>query len=173
MLTGSRTSLVATLIGLAVSFALLLARDYPRLLRTAAVYFCLIGTFGALVYLSSSSGTLSSAITRSNDDSDATSLNGRVYLWKTLLGYAAERPWGGYGYGSFWTPQRIEDVSKEEGWAIQQAHSAYLEQLLTLGIPGLTLYVALLCACLFRCVAHFWWHRDGYGACLLYTSRCV
>jgi len=164
VLTGSRTSLVATLIGLAVSFALLLARDYPRLLRTAAVYFCLIGTFGALVYLSSSSGTLSSAITRSNDDSDATSLNGRVYLWKTLLGYAAERPWGGYGYGSFWTPQRIEDVSKEEGWAIQQAHSAYLEQLLTLGIPGLTLYVALLCACLFRCVAHFWWHRDGYGA---------
>jgi len=76
----------------------------------------------------------------------------------------AKRPLRGYGFGGFWTAKRIEAISQDQTWAIQQSHSAYIEELLALGIPGAVLYVALLFTSLWICVGQFFRHREAYGA---------
>ena len=168
ILSGSRTCLVAVFAAIAFSSALILVRDNRRLIPAVAALLCLTAGSGALADLALSSGSarpgLIGLVQKNQDEGDPTSLNGRVDLWNHLLTYAAERPWRGYGFGSFWSPQRIEDVSAEQGWAIQQSHSAYIDELLGLGIPGALLYVALLFSSLAWCVVQFARGRDGYGA---------
>lgn len=74
------------------------------------------------------------------------SLDGRVQLWTALTPYFHQRPLSGFGYGAFWTPQRISDISASQGWGIGEAHSSYIELLLALGVPGLLLGAAALLA---------------------------
>src|SRR6202041_681484 len=50
----------------------------------------------------------------------------------------------GYGYGGFWNPAHIGEISKEEKWGIPNSHSAYLDYLLCLGIVGLLTYSLFL-----------------------------
>jgi O-antigen ligase len=86
---------------------------------------------------------------------DAETLSGRLPLWTELLGYARQRPWAGYGYDSFWTPPRIEDVSAACEWTIHVAHSAYLETLLSLGLVG-TVLLAFIVMLSLRRLATSW-----------------
>jgi O-antigen ligase len=65
-------------------------------------------------------------------------------VWQDCLeNFALKRPILGFGYTTFWTPDRITKVSDEAGWGVSAAHSAYLELLLDLGVPGVALYLAL------------------------------
>jgi exopolysaccharide production protein ExoQ len=168
VMTGSRTSLIAAVLGIAVSGCLVFARDHRHLAASAVGCLCLAFAGGLAMYAwlspQSSKPLLASMVERASDSSDTSSLNGRTSLWETLGVYIAERPWRGYGYGSFWTPQHIEDVSQEEGWAIEEAHSAYLDQLLAIGILGVVAYILLLVSCLIQCGIEFWKGRDDYGA---------
>jgi O-antigen ligase len=70
------------------------------------------------------------------------SLAGRIPLWEELLEYSAKRPWHGYGYATFWLPDRIATVTKHQQWAMSMAHSCYLETLLDVGRIGLGLLLA-------------------------------
>ena len=54
----------------------------------------------------------------------------------------ADRPWLGYGYGGFWTPQRVVEYAYIHDWEFGHAHSIYLETLLNVG--GVGLVVGLL-----------------------------
>lgn len=74
---------------------------------------------------------------------DSSTLTGRTPIWETLIGYAAARPITGYGYGSFWTPARIEVISKDQGWVVGDAHLGYLDVLLEVGVAGLLLFVLM------------------------------
>jgi O-antigen ligase len=60
--------------------------------------------------------------------------------------YAKERLWLGYGYESFWTSPRIEAISSALGWGLREAHNAYLELLLWLGVVGLVLMSLVVAA---------------------------
>jgi O-antigen ligase len=73
--------------------------------------------------------------------SNPESLTGRVPLWNELLEMSAGHRTLGYGYGGFWIPDRIDEVSKDQGWGVSAAHSAYLDMLLALGPLGVGLYV--------------------------------
>jgi exopolysaccharide production protein ExoQ len=167
LMTGSRTSIFAVLAALIFSAILVVARDYKRLLPllVPAVFLCL-GLVGLCKLSLSGSGAdpFVQAIQRPGDDNDASTFNGRLDLWRECLKFAAKRPLRGYGYGGFWSAKRIEAISHDQTWAIQQSHSAYIEELLALGITGLALYVALLFACLWMCVVQFFRRRDAYGA---------
>ncbi len=66
----------------------------------------------------------------------AESLTGRMPIWTVLSDYVAARPIVGYGYESFWTPDRIDTVSSELHWGIREAHSAYLDTILGVGLIG-------------------------------------
>jgi O-antigen ligase len=86
---------------------------------------------------------------------DTQSLTGRVPLWKELITLGARRRAVGYGYGGFWTPDRIADVSEDQGWGISASHSAYVEMLLALGPIGVALYTASLLLGIRRALGSF------------------
>ena len=67
---------------------------------------------------------------------EADTLSGRAFIWPEVLSFANERLWLGYGYEDFWTAGRIEAISAELGWGLREAHNAYLEILLALGLVG-------------------------------------
>ncbi|MEQ8836136.1 MAG: O-antigen ligase family protein, partial [Lacipirellulaceae bacterium] len=68
----------------------------------------------------------------------------RIPLWEECAGQLAERPWLGFGYKSFWTPQRILKISHHQGWSIMQAHNGYLEMALNVGLIGAGLFIAII-----------------------------
>lgn len=74
------------------------------------------------------------------------SLTGRVPIWTELLPHLAARPLVGYGYDSFWTPSRIETVSATLQWGIREAHSAYIETCLSIGLLGALLLAGSIVA---------------------------
>lgn len=76
---------------------------------------------------------------REDDVNDATSLTGRIPVWHLATHDIAEEPLLGYGYGAYWTPQRVLDYSSNCHWEPTHAHSAYLESLLNVGVIGLML----------------------------------
>jgi exopolysaccharide production protein ExoQ len=80
---------------------------------------------------------------RDQDEEDIASLTGRLPIWREVLRDVAAEPLLGYGYGAFWTPQRVLHYSYVRGWEFTHAHSAYLETLLNVGGVGLVLGLAV------------------------------
>ena len=167
-LTRSRTSLLAVAGALAFSLLIVILRDYKRIVPVAIACFCLFVAGGTLMNLAFSADSIKSpvaaALHRKDDEGGPTTLSGRVDLWKSLVPYFRAQPILGYGFDSFWTPTRIEDVSKDQEWIIGQAHSGYFDMLLSLGIPGAVFYSTLLVYCIGWSTYQFYRGRDTYGA---------
>lgn len=90
----------------------------------------------------------------------AASLTGRLPIWTALSDSAAQRPLLGYGYDSYWTPDRIDSVSAEVQWGLKEAHNAYLETVLAVGLIGAALLIAIVLNVLYRsCVQYL---RTGH-----------
>jgi O-antigen ligase len=77
---------------------------------------------------------------------DTESFSGRTTIWPVVTYYIDRQYWLGYGYESFWTPSIIEDVTAECQWPIREAHSAYLDMMLSLGLIGVLLYCGTVIA---------------------------
>jgi exopolysaccharide production protein ExoQ len=77
-----------------------------------------------------------------SDVENTSSLSNRAPLWTELVESAEARPLLGYGYGGYWTPQRLERVSLDQGWIVPHAHNTYLDEMLALGLVGVLLYAA-------------------------------
>jgi O-antigen ligase len=74
---------------------------------------------------------------------DAT-FTGRTEIWELALQYIARRPLTGYGYSAFWgTPQVVYGAGENQSWvnAASDAHNAYVNLALGIGLPGLVLVV--------------------------------
>jgi O-antigen ligase len=92
---------------------------------------------------------------RDQGSDDITSLTGRIPIWDEVIYDIANRPLGGYGYGSFWTPQRVLSYSYIHEWEFTHAHSAYFETLLNVGVVGLGLGLLLVMTALWSAVQHY------------------
>ncbi len=142
----SATSLVVTLL-LGAAYVLVGGGGLPRLARAAIVSFmsaaaALLGLW-LLLFPEHAVALLGRDLT----------LTGRLPLWEHVLGVIAERPWLGWGFHAVWAlPGFADYVLWTLGWAAPNAHSGYLEVLMGLGVPGLTLTVALLGLALTRAV---------------------
>ena len=70
------------------------------------------------------------------------SLTGRVPLWEAILPEIARAPLVGHGYAGFWdaSSPTVQMIWRYAGWEAPDAHSAYLDILLQLGVVGLALY---------------------------------
>lgn len=68
---------------------------------------------------------------------ESDTLSGRAFIWPEVMYFASQRLLLGYGYESFWTPANIDTISSNLGWGLREAHNAYLEALLSLGVTGL------------------------------------
>jgi O-antigen ligase len=103
-------------------------------------------------------------------DSNVADLTGRLPLWNDLLASVEERPVFGHGYGGFWIPQNIDELIRSQGWVVTSAHSAYLECLLDIGVPGLLFYVFMIVGALAAAVVRFKRTSEpvwGFVACLM------
>ena len=81
-------------------------------------------------------------------------LTGRTELWEELLTYIGQRPLLGYGYGSFWSPDRIEDISATLYWGMTSAHSAYFETILNVGLIGALLLLLIVVVGVWQAASH-------------------
>ena len=151
LLTKSRTAILSATFALLLSYGLVAFRG----LRLGA-YLYGIALFGGALFVSQELHLFSLQNAVSLGREDATSneaLNGRTPLWIELYDdYVDRSPLIGYGYGAFWTPKKITQISEDQGWPIAAAHSIYLDALLALGYLGASLYVLTLISLLIRAV---------------------
>ena len=141
-LTRSRAS-IASLLCAALVYGWLRSRRANINVALAAGAI-LAAALALALLLNSFSPFLLRSLQLGREDADVATLTGRMQLWTALLDEAARRPFLGHGYGAFWTDARILQVSHSIGWMASNAHSAYLDVLLHLGIVGLLCYVLVL-----------------------------
>jgi O-antigen ligase len=134
LLSTSKTSLVALIIGLAgLAFVLLVRRGGA--VAVLGVYGAVVGAIG-----------LGAAIWLTPDvflnllGKDAT-LTGRTKIWAAVIHAIQLRPWLGYGYGAVWTETDLwgplNKIMHEAGFKPEHAHNSWLEQWLGMGLFGL------------------------------------
>jgi exopolysaccharide production protein ExoQ len=114
-----------------------------RLLAYAGLIVCT----GCLIYFIAGDtvySLLQTSISLGRDTSSASTFTGRLPVWKEGLKYFWEQPLIGYGYDSFWTPQRFLKVAQASEFAVADFHNGYLNLLIGLGIPGLTVGILIL-----------------------------
>jgi exopolysaccharide production protein ExoQ len=169
-LTKSRTCLISALASLAFYFTLTSARVRYWLLivltagAVAAIPIVLLDT-GATARISHVL-----LLGRPEDVSTVATLTGRTELWQELVPYVYERPLFGFGYGCFWTPQRLTQLTRRQGWVFGSAHSEYIEIVLSVGVLGLAAYCLTGLAVLWRLTTGYW--RTGadsfaFGAAMI------
>jgi O-antigen ligase len=142
LLTGSRTALTGMLLSYAAYW--LLVAPASRLQARAVI----ISVAAGVLLFAIGTGMLrfsTDALAMGRVDHDPSSLTGRVPLWQDLLEHDVPRhPLVGHGYGSFWTIERMDEVSKSQGWRVPTAHSSYLDLVLTVGSIGAALCLSAM-----------------------------
>jgi O-antigen ligase len=170
LLTDSRTSLLALAVSIAFSLAIIGLRFRTKAtltLITLLAFTCLAGLAVVLVEDSGGTRTLSTEISNvvraDRDVGDVSDLTGRTVVWDACLRLARNHIVLGFGYGGFWTSKGIAAISDDVNWPVTHSHSAYLDQLLALGIPGISLYTLLLLTSFVVSVTRFIRLDDVYG----------
>lgn len=150
VLTKSRTAFAGALLALVVYCILYLPKSKVFLYASAAI------STACLFFLTLGHNFLSFAsfaILLGRSDLSATqTLSGRIPLWTQLLPYIWERPFLGYGFGGFWTSDRVIDISGQVGWGVPGAHNGFIDIILGIGILGVACYMGILLVALKRLI---------------------
>lgn len=154
LLTKSATSLAAAVIGVAGLVAIHLAGAGPR--RLIAGIWALVSAGGAAVFLLIHRPDILLGLL----GRDAT-LTGRSFIWEALIRRAQERPWFGWGYASWWSPENPHRpwLYKELDFEVFSAHNSVLEIVLGIGLAGLALMIIALAMLLLAGLMRL--HRPG------------
>jgi O-antigen ligase len=150
-LTRSATVTVALVaVGIALGFALWTRSRtplgtpaksrWPVYLTAAAAVTATLAALGAF------SPFLLSLLGRSED------LTGRFDIWASVTALASQRPAFGWGWVSYWVPwvEPFNDLAVRKGVTYLQAHNAWLDVWLQLGVAGLVVFGALVLGTLGR-----------------------
>jgi len=168
-LTHSRTAELSLLVALGCgAFYTMPRRQIVALALPVLAAACIIALWGTDV-LDVVRHTL--VMGRAQSTAQLTTLTGRTQLWAELLTYARNRPMLGYGFGAFWNAGNSADVSLAVNWVVPNAHDAYLDVVLGLGVVGLMLFVTAFVAGVAHAVRQLRANRDSVEAlftlCLL------
>jgi O-antigen ligase len=145
-LTRSSTVLVAAAAVAVVGLYIALVRRIPPGRRlgwfVGGGVIAAAGIAGVLVFR----GPLLALLGKSPD------LTNRLGIWDTVIGLANERPAAGWGWISYWAPwvDPYRDLVVIRGVHYYQAHNAWLDIYLQLGIIGLVVFGALVLSTLLR-----------------------
>ena len=137
ILTGSRGGALAC--GVAVAFQVFLVTPASQRIAWGLLAGFLIGTGLLFLALDPSSGSRLEKLAkmgRSDALADPKSLTGRIPIWFEMIEGIQARPVIGHGFSAYWTPDRIRRLSYIHDWDFNNAHSSYLEILLSVGIVG-------------------------------------
>ncbi len=79
-------------------------------------------------------------------------LTGRLDIWNSVIGLALERPWFGWGWVGYWNPwvEPFDDLAVRKGVTYLQAHDAWLDVWMQLGIVGLVAFASIVIGALWR-----------------------
>jgi O-antigen ligase len=79
-------------------------------------------------------------------------LTNRLDIWDTVIGLANQRPVAGWGWTGYWAPwvQPYQDLVVIKGVHYYQAHNAWIDIYLQLGIIGLIVFGALVLSVVVR-----------------------
>ena len=139
LLSTSKTSLVAMLLGMGAMVFIALVRRGPAMAVGMSYAAVVVIFVGAAVVLFASS-LLFAVLGK-----DAT-LTGRTLIWDAVMNQIEHRPWLGYGYGTVWTDKGVWGplpwIVQEAGFKPQHAHNSWIEQWLWLGLVGLGTWIA-------------------------------
>ncbi len=132
----------------------------PGLRRLWAVYIAVAVALAGAAFLFFFFADLTGAVGK-----DAT-LTGRIPIWTRLLQFALTRPLGGYGYAAFFVLGNpdVEDVWRQGGWVMWDAHNTIIGILLDFGIPGLVLSAWILFALIRNSLAALSADSASWGA---------
>ena len=151
--TRSRTALAATLAAGGVFTLLRLPPTRGVLLTSAmAAVVCL----GTILFQSGLLGPVWEAALLGRDEADVRTLTGRTTIWAFAADELMQEPprlFVGYGHDSFWNAAKSDAVSRLTGFTISEAHSAYFEILLNLGLVGLLLFLGCVLGAAIRWLA--------------------
>lgn len=146
-LTRSATATVALVAVAVIAFTLLAIRRAGTPRRRAGVYAIFIaaiglGTAGAVAFQT----RILELLGKSSD------LTGRLEIWDAVANLASERPVFGWGWVSYWMPwvPPFDDLVFRNGVRQLQAHNAWLDVWLQLGIVGVVVLAALVISMLVR-----------------------
>ena len=165
ILTGSRGGALAC--SAAVAFQLFLATPTPQ--RVAWVMFAGLLVSAGLLFLAlePSSGSRLEKLAkmgRSDAMADPKSLTGRIPIWAEMVEGIQQKPAIGHGLSAYWTTDRIRRLSYIHDWDFNNAHSSYLELLLSVGIVGFSLILTGIATVFVRGLRLFHQTRDvGLG----------
>ncbi len=135
IMSTSKAALLAALVALFGFLAIRVFRKFP-ILRIPVMYGIVIGA-GVLVFL----------ITFMPDEMFAIigkdrTLTGRTDIWHLLIAAIREKPWLGYGYGTFWQdlvgPSYWVRFSLE--WGVPTAHNGWIETWLSAGFVAIAIF---------------------------------
>jgi O-antigen ligase len=145
-LTRSSTVIVATVFtAVVLVFALWTRAARPE--RRLPIYLSTVAITGAAV---ASAITFSGPLLQLLGKSD--SLTGRTGIWQTVITLAQQRPAFGWGWVSYWAPwvEPFKQLAVIKGVTYLQAHNAWLDVWLQLGILGLIVFATLVLSTFWR-----------------------
>lgn len=139
ILSRSKTSLVAALMCLSALPVLLVLARGGRLAVFSLWAGSMIAIVGAGIMLLAPEAIFKAL------GKDAT-LTGRTEIWDALGRLSDQKPWLGYGYKAFWTPDSVpaKVVRHETGWDVPTAHNGWLDLLIQLGWLGVIVFGGVL-----------------------------
>ena len=141
LLTKSRTACAGLAIGLAALWMLGVTGRMQILAILGVVFVvCAMVLMSTLFDVDAGDDIAEAAML--GRQTDVGTLTGRIPIWTELLRYLAARPLQGYGYGAFWTDQHIEAISTEMQWPLREAHCAYVDAPLSVGLIGAAVFLA-------------------------------
>ena len=142
-LTRSRTSFAALLAAMLALLALRGSWRTKAIIGIALPWVLCACVLVILLFSIPIGEKLTGAVLMGRQD-EAFSLSGRMPLWAELMPYVRDNLMLGYGYDSFWTPKNVQDISSAFDWTIPDAHSAYLDMVLGVGLIGAALGLLVL-----------------------------
>lgn len=146
VLTRSATViLVAFVVFIALTFALWARRRGPD--RRRAVYWGAGATVAASVALLTLGWNTMLALFGKGSD-----LTGRLDIWNAVASMASERPVFGWGWVGYWAPwvEPFDDLAVRKGVVYLQAHNAWLDVWMQIGIIGLIAFASIVIGSLWR-----------------------
>lgn len=139
-LTRSSTVLVAGATAAVALGIVLLARRLTPRGRLTLYGVTALAAGGVLTLALTFREQLLSLLGRSDD------LTGRLDIWAAVLGLAEQRPVLGWGWVSYWAPwvEPFDNLVVINGVTYLQAHNAWLDVLMQLGVVGLVVFSTLI-----------------------------
>jgi len=154
LLTKSRTSLAGYLLVMSILW-FLQTTTFNRIVSVVGVSFSLCAALLIFSLLGfNEKSVLSNTLMLGRQD-NSEELTGRLPIWTELMRYVDRRPLIGYGYESFWTAEHIEDLSEDLEWRFRQAHSGYIDAVLSAGLVGASCLLLIVLIGLYNAAVQF------------------